>query len=437
MQSTRVSIAATRSVLTVLLGSVLLGSVLGIPGHAHAHGGIHESEGLGEVGSPGSTPDVVTNYGLLTPVGSRDWAWICEEVVSTQGFTAWLELDGRWLIGEYDGLYTSEDRCDWPLQDGLLSGLYVTGLYQDTTTTNRVWATTATAKADNALFVSDDGGQSWSEFASMGVGSTLRGMAQAPEGLPIFAVGWLEDRGGDVVPEAWITTDGDTWQAHPLPADSVYSVGVLGYADGAAWLRAAGASTDTLLRLDADGTTTSMLELDDVITAFDSGPDAGTLYVGGKVAGLLGSSDGGTNWSTPVLSPEPGCLESRGDERYICSQNWADGAALQRTTRVGGDSSTWTWQDVLWFGDVHGVLDCPAGSDVAEVCDPLWEKVKAEAGFDLESTGDTGADSGGDGGATDDTGTNQPTDGGCCKGSAAGLVFLPGLLGVAGIRRRR
>lgn len=412
----------------------LAGALLLLPAAAFAHGGIHESLGLGEVPPDGGLPDVVTTYGLLTPVGTRDWAWICDEVVSSLGFTAWVQVDGRWLVGSYDGLYTSEDGCDWPLQDGLLAGHNVTDLRLDPITDGRVWATTGTAKADNALFVSDDGGTSWTRYASMGVGTTLRGLAQAPEGLPIFVVGWVEAGGGDVVPMTWITTDGETWQAVALPRDDVYSVGMLGYAAGAAWVRAAGASVDRLLRVEADGTTTAVLEIDDVITAFDGGPDDGSVYVGGKVVGLYGSQDGGTTWSGPDLSPEPGCLESRGDQRYICSQNWADGAAMMRTSRRGGDSSSWSWEALLRFGDVHGVLDCPAGSEVAETCAPLWDKVQAEAGFNQQA--DTGASDTGGGAPTHDTGVAPADPAACCAGSAAGLVFLPGLLGLASIRRR-
>lgn len=400
-----------------------------LPAAARAHGGFHESEDVGEVEATGADPVVVTNYGLLTPVdGSDDWAWVCEEVLGPQGFSAAVEVDGRWLLGSFDGMVKSDDLCDWPVVEGPLQSLYVTGLVVDVQVPGRVWATTSSGSADNALWRSDDKGESWQAHATFEAGSTLRGMAQDATGLPIWVVGWL-----GLQPMAWLSTDGETWQGHPLPTEDVYSVSMLGAAEGAAWARLSGADSDALVRIDAGGDTTEVFRFEDVITAFDAGPGAGELYVGGKELGLFYSADAGASWSEGLVAPQPGCLRTRGEERFVCGHNWADGAAVLRTPLQGGDPAGWTWEPVVWFGDVRQVQDCPADSDTMVKCLELWKNASPEAGFDQDPTADGGADDSG----VPDTGAPSTSGGGCCAGSKAGLVWLAPLLGLGALRRRR
>lgn len=409
--------------MTALLLRLLL-----LPAPAFAHGGFHESNDIGEAAPAGTDPKVVTNYGLLVPVsGSPDWAWVCEEVVGPQGGSAALEIDGRWLLGSFDGVRMSEDLCDWPLDQGALLDLYVTALVADPAVAGRVWATSSTGGVENALWRSDDRGTTWTDFARFGEGTTLRGVGLGPTGTPVFTAGW-----DGLQPMAWISQDGTTFVGHALPVDDVYSVAVLGADADAAWLRLAGASSDALVRLEPDGTLTEVLRLADVITAFDLGPGADEVYVGGKSVGLYYSADDGQSWSEPVLSPQPGCLRTRGGERFLCGHNWADGAAVLKTPLQGGDPSTWAWEEVLWFGDVRGVQDCPADSDVMAACAPIWEVARSEAGFDQDR--DSGSS---DGGGGDDTGT-PPAKDGCCSSSGKGaLLLLPGLGLLLGRRRRR
>ena len=407
-----------------LAAGLLLPLGLG-PGRALAHGGVHESVDVGEAPADGGRPVVATNYGLLVPAAGEDWAWVCEEVVGPQGFSALVEVDGRWFLGSFAGLQASDGLCDWPLVGGgTLDDLFVTSVQGDPATPGRLWVTTATGDAENALWRSDDLGESWQAEASFGEGTTLRGFGQDPSGRPRFAVGW-----DGTQPMAWIAPDGESWQAFPIPPEDVYSLSLLGVADGAAWLRVVGADQDALVRLDPDGTLTERLRIDDTITAFDAGPTAGTLSVGGRETGLRHSADGGQSWGEAVLAPSPGCLRTRGAHRYLCSDNLGDGAGLLRTPLAEGDSAAWTWEAVAWYGDVRGVLDCPADSDVVVACAELWENASPEAGFDLEQGG---ADSGGADGGAQVEGDAPP---GCCGGGASGAWLLAPLV-VLGRRRR-
>lgn len=387
---------------------------------AQAHGGFPWATDV-QVGPDG--PVVVANFGVLFQEDDT-WSWICEEVVGSTGMTDVVVLDdGVWLAGSIGGVYRSTDHCTWTNIGGELEPLFVTQLAHDAVLASRVWATTATGDLVNALWVSDDGGQTFSAYASFGEGSTLRGFGQGASGLPLAASGW---RDGE--PLLWRSEDGETWteQALTVPEDSsVYLLGV--DASGAVWMRYTGASEDLLVRVDAQGTAEGMREHADAISAFDLGPGADEVYVGTQATGLAGSTDGGQTWSSPTPSPTPNCLRTVGDTRYLCAHNWSDGAAAWRMTRSGGDPADWDWTPVLWFGDVHQMASCAEGTTVATVCAPLWENVAASSGLDLERA---------------DTSDPTPpkTEGSCgCGDGGQGAIGGGWLLlvGTASLRRRR
>lgn len=392
---------------------------------AGAHGGPHDSIDVGE-GRTDGAPDLATNYGLLVPGEGEDWAWICEEVTGPQGFSAQAQVQGRWFLGSVGGLQASEDGCDWPLVGGgALDGLFVTSVQGDVAVASRLWVTTASGDQDHALWRSEDLGATFAPVPGFEPGATLRGFGQGEGGLPLFVVGWVGTQ-----PTAWISADGAAWSAHPIPPEDVYGVAILGVADGAAWVRLAGLDQDRLARLDPDGALVEALAMGGAITAFDAGPAAGTLHVGGREVGLRTSLDGGESWGPAVAGPAPGCLRTRGDTRLLCADDQADGAALVRAPLAEGDSATWSWTPVVSYGQVRGPLACPADSDVARLCEPLWDVAAPEAGFDAPTVDDTGKT--GDTGEAGETGQARAAPDapvGCCAGRGAGLVLLaPGWL---------
>lgn len=398
--------------------------LLALPSPAQAHGGFHESLGLGEARED-APPDVATNYGLLTFDDGGEWAWICEEVVGPAGFSAWAEVGGRWFLGSFDGLQRSEDQCDWPFVGAPLDGLFVTWVGGDAVASDVVWVTTSSGAGGNALWRSDDRGDSFTAQATFGDDAALRGFTQDPSGLPWFVIGWAADK-----PRLWVSPDGKAWTEHLVDTDAVttddiYSVGLLGHAHGSAWARVADADSEHLVRMDADGTMVEVLDVDGALESFAAGDADGELYVGGRVVGLHYSADGGDSWAPPLTSPESGCLQDRGGQRYTCGHNWADGGSVLSTASRTGDPAGWSWDPVLRFGEVRHTLACPAGSEVATTCEPLWEIAASEAGFDQDlDTGDSGTPA--------DTGTPKDDErcGGCAAGPAGGgvLVLLPLLL---------
>ena len=368
----------------------LLLGLFALSGLARAHGGFPWSTDV--VFAPddpdGADPVVVTTFGLLATEDDGAWTWVCEEVVGSIGMTAFVALDGGvWLAGGIDGVYRSEDRCTWTPSTAPLEGLYVTSLLVDATVEGRVWATTASGDAENALFRSDDRGLTWEVAHSFGAELSLRAVVQGASGLPMAVLSWH-----DGLPSLWISADGESWEEHPLAVAEdalVYPKAI--DARGGVWLRTPDPYEDALIRVSPSGEAEQIAVSDFKITAFDLGPDQTVVY-GTQEEGLRASPDDGATWSAPDDAPIPNCLRARGDTRWVCGHNWSDGAAVLTTPLAGGDPSGWAWTPALWFGDVHRMASCPAESNTATVCGPLWESVAASSGMDLVAyESDTGA----------------------------------------------
>lgn len=394
--------------------------VTAFPGKALAHGAFPESVGLVFV-SERLPPVVVTTFGMLVSHGDAGWGWVCEEV-APQGDVRTLEIlqDGTWLVGGIYGLWRSADRCTWAAVDNAISGLYVTQVSRDTARAGRVWLSTSTGGRQNGVWFSDDGGVTIQLWQTFGEGATVRGFLEGPGGAPWYVVGWR-----DGVARLWTSADGAVWSEFAIPhleGGTVYPLAVDARDPSVAWLRASlpevspGVPRERLLRVHLDGEVSVALEVDDVLTAFRVDPVDGTLEAGGRRVGLRRSTDRGQSWGAPSLAPEAGCLDTSAGERYQCSNNYADGAAVV----VGPVDDT---RVLLRFGDVRGVEACPEDSTTTTVCSVLWESVKASAGLGAPAPPST---------PTPTPGEVEEGGSGCGSDLAGGGLLILGL-----VRRRR
>ncbi|MCK6526974.1 hypothetical protein L6R50_05230 [Myxococcota bacterium] len=393
------------------------------PAAARAHGDLPQSTDVVFEDPSDPLPLVLTTFGVLVPRAGDDWEWVCEDVVGSGGISDFEALpSGTWLFGTAQGLWRSVDRCSWERVGGAVEDLDFTQVSRDVAEPDVVWAATASGGRDNALWRSGDGGSTFAAFASFGEGSTVRGFLQGPDGASFWVFGWR-----DLSPWLWRSEDGLVFDEHPLqpmaPGTSVYPLGLDPADPSVAYvaLRVLDPPHDELGSVAADGTIEALLEVPDEIVAFAAGPEEGRMVAGGRYAGLYATADGGATWSGPDDAVEAGCLVDRGGVRYRCTHPFADGASVMAALAGGGEL-----QPVQDFADVCRPYECPAGTEVAEVCGPLWEATREEAGLCLgEAEQETPApDPGCDGGGCAAAGGAEPGAG----------TLAPALL--LGLRRR-
>ena len=398
---------------TMLLAAVLSPA-------ARAHGGLHQSTAL-EFGPEG--PVLETTYGVIRLAEDGEWSWLCEEVsgVAGDGWTFSVGADARMWFTGIGGARTSVDACDWAALDGPAAERFFTAIVPDPTRPGVVWATTGNGSEDNPVLRADDGGVDFVDGTVLAEGARLRSLGVADDGR-LWAQGMVEYEVW-----AWTSVDGVAWSGVALgEVDRGATLGDVG-PDGSAWIITRSADAEAVWRVSPDLTPVEVFTTAERIDGVSAGPGAEEVWLGGRDLPLRGSVDAGRSWTEPPEAPSVGCLERHAGERWVCSDNWVDGAALSRVA-VGMEAGP--WEPVLWFGDVRRVEPCPGGSVTADACDPLWADLDPESGMDLEGRP---ADDG-------DSGMTQAPGGstGCCASGGVntmGLWALP-LLGLGWAWRR-
>lgn len=355
----------------VSLMALLQGSAI-----AWAHSGLPESTNVLFQSPETELPLVSTTFGLLSPAGAGSWRWTCPEVMSgDELLVAGLGVDGTRYMGGYFSLWRSPDGCSWNIVPEL-QGLLITQIDRDTLDSNRLWVSTATANTYNALWCSDDSGASFAPCAYFGESSRVSGFAQGPEGVPWFAAGWWND-----LPHVMYSETGAAWQIFRLDEYSDYGIDVLALDpldETQVYVQLDGDEVDFLARFGTDGALEILLEIPDQIFAFSIGFEPNELIVGGAYTGVYTSQDGGQTWSDPDLTYEANCYVTQGTRRFQCVNNYISSASV---LIVHADSDL--VEKSAYFGDVHGVESCPAETETALICEPLWESYKYSIGMDL------------------------------------------------------
>ncbi|UQA61892.1 WD40/YVTN/BNR-like repeat-containing protein [Polyangium aurulentum] len=356
------------------------------PRTAHANGRF-PSAGHVEV-DPADPARVVVRatYGLLvTTDGGKRWEWVCEEALGFAGI--WdppigIAAGGTILAGLPDGLSVSGlGGCGWNREDAL-AGRLVVDLAVDRGNPARavvIASSPASGGFDNALFLTEDGGQSF-EALPAPLPGTLRALTvdlAASNPSAIYVSGVLEgaapagivlrslDAGGSFTPLPVPGSDAEhgpyIGAVDPLDADRLY-------------VRLEGAPGRLLFSADGGGTWEEIYKGEGPLLGFALAPDGSKLVVGGEKDGVWRSP--APVWAFEQVSPlRAQCLRWAPAGIYACAEPVLDGFAVGLSTTEGS-----TFAPLERSADLCGPLECEAGSSVSAACKSRWPALRETLG---------------------------------------------------------
>ncbi|MGK0348821.1 MAG: hypothetical protein ACI855_004913 [Myxococcota bacterium] len=371
---------------------LLLGWAL-VASPAFAHGGPEVYHVLPE----SSEPRAVSTEGLFTQT-EEAWDWVCDAAYGG-GVVLAAEMSGdRLVFGTDRGLFWSDDGCTFAQASGpddlYVSGVAIRGVDH--------WATTS-----EVLWYSTDADE-WSATEGPWAGG-LRGVAASEDGGTIWVFAFVEG-GAEVYTghpaTGWTTTVVDTPSSFML----VHAVD----ASDRAYMSVPYAGTDQLIRIDAAGNASVLLEVE---TAINGVAIAQGIQASLFAMGVVTSVDDGQTWSEPT-APVLTSLEMYDGSQYVGTE-FSQG--LPPAMLDTGDGLT-AW---LEFTDVVGPRDCPSDTIAATECVDRWEGTQAIL-LGLESPGRPRADD-------DESETKSCST----VPMPVGLLGLLGLVVIGTQRRRR
>jgi MYXO-CTERM domain-containing protein len=230
---------------------------------------------------------------------------------------------------------------------------------------------------------------------------------------------------------------GELWEAMPFEEftmgdDNIFVLGVDPTDPDHLFMKVWRREGDDRLIESTDGGQTWIDRLTIVdLAAFAWSSDGSTIVVGGPPPdGLYRSVNGGESFEQIDPGIDLGCAAFRDGELWICANDFVDDFALGSSTDAGD-----TFTPRLRFRDITEVVECPAGAEVASVCEPeLVDLAYLLGRLDAGVPGDGGLDAG-----RSDGGTGPPIDDGCgCRTASVGHGLAPLALAlVLAFRRRR
>lgn len=368
--------------------------------------------------------------------GDADWRWVCHEVFSGGNESLLPDLvqgsDGTLfgVLGLLDGvrdegvsLYRSaDDGCTWDATTGLEDRVVV-GVAMSPSDPAIGLAISADLDTGegipaNGIWRTTDGGASWAVVQEWD-GRLMRSVAFGLQDRA-YAVAATPD------PEqAWLLRSddgGQTWQELPVPTDGVevVTVGQIVAVHPAdpdeVWLHFDGSQNDAVFRsVDGGQTFSPVTGIPDLFLDIEFAAD-GTHWLVGGPRQLWRSEDLQT-WTQVEDVPQAwgAGLDARG--LWLAVNTLADDRAV---VRLEGGALV----DELWTLDLAGVKECPAGSDAATVCGPLFDDLYSNLErMRPRPSGD------------DDDSAVEPPSPGCESGCGGGAALLPLIL-LGGLRRR-
>lgn len=397
--------------------TLALALALGQAATARAHGGLPATTSIAPRAGDAADIALGTNFGiLLSRDGGKVWKHVCEEAMgylnNIRPALAWLS-DGTILAAAFDVLAVSKDGgCTWSSHP-FFAIRGASDLAVDPANDRRLFATSQRFGAENGVFRSTDGGQT---FAATNAGATdlffttvriapsepRRIYAGAYRDRPVRGVLYRSDDGGDVFSSHELAVDSEggffVLAVDPSDADVLFVVADSGL-------------ESSLYRSDDGGATLRhVLLTTDVLRGATVSPDGKTVLVAGN-GRVFKSTDAGFSFVELARPQGNACVARIGDEIWACGYTRIDGWALARSADYGD-----TWQGIFAMEDIAGVIDCPAGTPVHDTCLDIWPLVEAIIARPRADGGAAASD------ASQGSDAGAPTDaaGGSAGASAAG-----------------
>lgn len=398
---------------------------------AHAHGGFAETHAFTwRRGHPEQQWMGFTQGALVSGDSGRSWRWVCAEAM---GYGGWMperfvwRAEGTVLAATGTALLRSRDAgCTWSTAPGFEEA-WVTGLAEHPTDDAVFYLSTGRPSRQNALYRSDDGGETWAAtgLEREAVFSSVRVAPSRPERLYVAG-----SKG--YAPYVFRSDDaGGTWAEWPLGLEGAYDLKLMAVSPvrpDVLWARvssldASGLPRQRVLRSEDGGRTFAVVfEPDDLLVNLDVSADGQTVWV--ATYNHVFRSRGGEPFTRLEQPNGNACVTRAGGELYTCGSTWANDWELARSADEGS-----TWTPVFSLRELQGVQQCPAGTPVQTLCSPRWPQLAEQLGVTSSQPGP------GDAGVPDAGGSAPTKSGGC--GVTGGGGWMPWPFFLLGWRRRR
>ena len=345
---------------------------------------------------PGNTDEVglEANFGWITSEGGAAPTWVCHESVlePTSALTPYYYLgeDVTYVTVRSLGvsldptfsMFRSADGCDWDPPADLENVVVREITFDPVNPDHHLLATFTGSGATNGIWETDDAGITWHK-TDLDLADrffrTVKFSAADPNRVYATAT-WFQPQ-----PQAWVYVSddgGDQWTEIPwvFTVDSTLqnNVDVIATSPSdadIAYIRTSG-GTDYVLRTTDGGMSWAPVFslMDDDVRTVEYHAVTGDVWIGSVFQGTWTSPDGVD--FTPLSDP-PATRDLSSDPRgmFVAANNYEDGLA------VGLAASGTAFQGLYQFIDLAGTRDCPAGSDVAVICEPLWPALAQRLGI--------------------------------------------------------
>ncbi|MCC7542488.1 MAG: hypothetical protein IT379_40090 [Deltaproteobacteria bacterium] len=379
------------------LGVALLATTVGVvipASMADAHGGPPNTRRLAFHPTDEDTIFAQATFGLLV---SEDrgvsWRVVCEEAIgwqTTENPTIQATTSGPVVLGLFKGLYRTETFCGADLSLAELENVPIIDTDNDPTDRTRLIAATSLGSFENRVYVSEDDGETWTpsagRFPEGDLPEGVRVAPSMPERLYLAGVR-LEPRTGFF---ARSDDSGGMWTSVDVPLLGATTL-LLGAVDPTdplrvlVWRHYVDEPDALMLTEDGGETWDDVASVSGDLSAVAFSQDGSRVWYGGEDKGLHASDDGGRTWSPVLTDLAVRCLASRGDELWVCADNFADGFAVGVSTN-GGE----TFEPRLVYRQLTGQVECGAGTRSAEVCPVAWRAIQDLFGLDAGPRPDGG-----------------------------------------------